>query len=119
MVGRGLDQVTRVVPVLVHRLAERLGAVRRGCPLREDEAPTDDALAFEEIDEIVEPVDEQRLEAVGLSGELVVVPLLDGVPPADELEEREACRREQLGTVPSADDEADVGLVLEGLPAQE
>ena len=119
MVRGCLDEVARLVPCLGHGLSEGLGAIGGRGPLRKGEASTDDPFALEEENEIVEPVDEQRLDAFGVSRELVALALLDRLDVADEVEEREARRREQLGAVRGANDEADVSLVLERLPAQE
>ena len=119
MVRGRLDEVARLVPRLVDRLSEGLRSVGARRPFRKCEAPTDDSLALEEEDEIVEPGDEQGFESLRLARDLVTLMLLDRLDVADEVEEREACGREQLGAVRRADDEADVRLVLEGLPAQE
>ena len=102
----------------VNRLTEGLRAVTRRRPFREGEATADHTLALEEVDEVVEPVDEERLDAVRLGRERVALALLDRLQPADELEQSEPGRGEEPRTVCAADDEADVGLVLEGLPAQ-
>jgi hypothetical protein len=114
-----LDEVARLVPHLVDGLPERFRPVGARRPLRELEAPADDPFALEEEDELVEPVDEQGLDAVGLPGEVVPLALLHRRDVADEVEQREAGRREQLGAVGGENDEADVSLVLERLPAQE
>jgi hypothetical protein len=50
--------------------------------------------------------------------ERIAVALLYSTHVANELEQRAAGGREELGPVSSADEEAHVGLVLEGLPAQ-
>ena len=119
MVRRRFDEVARLVPSLVDRLAESLGAVGGGRPRRKGEAAADHPLALEEEDEVVEPVDQQGACVAGGAGELVAHPLLDLVEGADELEERDARGGEELRPLGGADDEADVRLVLERLPAQE
>jgi hypothetical protein len=53
-----------------------------------------------------------------LAGDLVPLALYHRVDAADELEEGAAGGREELRAAASADEEADVGLVLERLPAQ-
>ena len=115
MVGRGLDEITRRVPALVGGLAESFGRVRRLRPGAEGKPPADDPAGLEQVDEVVEPVDEECLDAVRLSRELVAFPLLDGAKVADEVEEREAGSGEEVRTVTSFEKKTDVGLVLEGL----
>jgi hypothetical protein len=119
VVRGGLDQVARIVPGGVHGLAERHGAIRRRRPCLKRKSSADDAFALEEVDEVVDPVHEQGLDAIGLARKLVAFALLDGIQSAHELEEGYTGGCEQLRAVRSSDDEADVGLVLEGLPAQE
>ena len=118
MVGRRLDEVPRLVPLLVDGLPEGLGAIAARRPFREREASTDHAAPLEEEDEVVQPVDEQSLDVLGFAGELVALAFDDRIDAADQVEEGEAGRREELGPVGGADDETDVGLVLEGLPGQ-
>jgi hypothetical protein len=118
VVGGSLDEAARLVPRLVHRLPESRRPIHRRRPVGEDEAAADGSFALEEVDEVVEPVDEQGFDAVRLTGEFVALALLDRIEVADEIEEGEPGCSEQLGTVVPSDDEADVGLVLEGLPAQ-
>ena len=100
----------------IHRLAEGLPPVRRLRPGRECEAPAHGLLALEEVDEVVEPVDEQGLRALRFPLENPRLSLLDCRQVADELEEGAAGFGEEIGAVAAADDEAHVGLVLERLP---
>jgi hypothetical protein len=116
VVRRGLDEITGGVPALVRRLAESLGRVRRLRPRAEDKPSTDDPAPLEQVDEVVEPVDEECLDAVRLPRELVALPLLDGSKVADEVEEREAGGGEQVRPVTPFEEETDIGLVLERLP---
>ena len=116
MVGRGLDEITRRVPALVSGLPKSLGRVSRLGPRAEGKPPADDSARLEEVDEVVEPVDEERLDAVRLPRELVALPLLDCLQVADQVEEGEARGREQVRPVAAFEEKTDVGLVLEGLP---
>jgi hypothetical protein len=118
VVRRCLDEVARLVSVLVHRLSECLGPVFLARPLEKGETPANDPTALEEEDEVVQPVDEERLHTVRLAGELVALLLGDGVESAEQVEQRHSGGCEQLRPVQAANDETDVGLVLEGLPAQ-
>ena len=118
MVGGRLDEVPRLVALLVDGLPERFGPIVARGPVRECEAPADDTASLEEEDEVVQPVDEQGPGVLGVAGELVAFLFDDRLDAADEVEEREAGRREELGPRRRPDEEADVGLVLERLPAQ-
>ncbi len=117
MVGRGFDQIARLVPALVGRLAESFRRVSPVRPGAEGKPPADDPARLEEIDEVVETVDEERLDAVRLPREVVAFSLLDSLQVADEVEEREARGREEVRPVGAFEEKTDVGLVLEGLPA--
>jgi hypothetical protein len=65
------------VPALVGGLAESFGRVSRLRPGVEGKPPADDPARLEEVDEVVEPVDEECLDAVRLPSELVAFSLLD------------------------------------------
>lgn len=116
MVRRGLDEITGGVPAFVGGLAEGLGRVRRLRPGAEGKPSADDPAPLEQVDEVVEPVDEERLDAVRLPRELVAFPLLDGAKVADEVEEREAGSGEEVRPVGAFQKKTDVGLVLESRP---
>ena len=116
MVRRGLDEIAGGVPAFVGGLAESLGRVSLLRPGGEGKPPADDPAPLEEEDEVVEPVDEERLDAVCLPSELVAFPLLDGAKVADEVEEREAGSGEEVRPVGAFEEKTGVGLVLEGRP---
>jgi hypothetical protein len=116
VVRRGLDEIARGVPAFVGGLAESLGRIRRLRPGAEGKPPADRPAGLEQVDEVVEPVDEECFDAVRLPRELVALPLLDGLKVADEVEEREAGGGEEIRPVSPLEEEADIGLVLERLP---
>ena len=116
MVRRGLHEVARLVAGGVDRLAARLDLVSRLAPAPHLEGRADDALTLEEVDEVVQPVDQEALDPVGLAGERVGLAGLDAVELAEKREESEPGAAEELRAALRPDDEADVRLVLERLP---
>jgi hypothetical protein len=74
------------------------------------------ALALDDEHDVVQPVDEERGDLVRLPGEVPLVSRRDRLELADEGGERERRVREELRTVATPDDQADVGLVFERLP---
>jgi len=99
VVGRGLDEVPRGVASLVDGLAESHDRVGRLRPGAEHKTLADDPARLEEVDEVVEPVDEECLDPFRLAGELVAFPLLDRLEVADEVEQRTPGCREQVRSV--------------------
>ena len=101
----------------VDRLAEGECAIGRLGPGGELEAAADEPAPLEEVDEVVEPLDEEPAGVAGAAGELIASAFFHCLDLAHQVEEGEPCLGEELGPVTAADVEADVGLVLERLPA--